>query len=155
MTSVRCGGRLVALLAGLLCFSAELSVESSAPERTSALELAKLQGTWVMVSMEIKSRKIPDARIQRYQLSIKEDVWKVNTSGRDTATYKLRLDPTVSPKQIDFLPMSGGEAVSRGVYELKGDMLTVCRTVGEKDRPTEFKTSEAVGILVVWKRTSR
>jgi hypothetical protein len=45
--------------------------------------------------------------------------------------------------------------LSRGIFKLEGDLLTVCRTVGETERPKEFKTTAESGVLVGWKRAGK
>ena len=67
-----------------------------------------------------------------------------------------KIDPSKNPKTIDFTIKAGDtEGVSRGIYKLEGDTLTLCRTVGDIERPKEFKTTAEAGFLVVWKRAKK
>lgn len=59
-----------------------------------------------------------------------------------TQTSQYKLNPSKTPKTIDFIHREGGEKGHTvvGIYALEGDTLKICwagsRTVG---RPTEFK----------------
>jgi uncharacterized protein (TIGR03067 family) len=68
----------------------------------------------------------------------------------------FRVDTKAQPHAIDFIVSDGesGELVSRGIYELKGDTLRICRTVKKGgDRPTKFAAEKGSGReLSVWTR---
>jgi uncharacterized protein (TIGR03067 family) len=51
-----------------------------------------------------------------------------------------KIDPTKKPKEITLTPDNSNKPLY-GIYELKGDTLTLC--IGEK-RPTQFKAKEGV-----------
>lgn len=127
---------------------AVLLIAAVTPAQDTKKELDKLQGEWTMVSLETRGRKAPDETVKQYKLTIKGDQWTVNEANKMT----FKIDPSKSPKTIDFTIKAG---VSRGIYKLEGDTLTLCRTVGDIERPKEFKTTAEAGILVVWKRAKK
>jgi uncharacterized protein (TIGR03067 family) len=44
----------------------------------------------------------------------------------------------------------------RGIYRLEGDVLTVCRTNGDSERPKTFEAGKKnKGLLIVWKRAKK
>jgi uncharacterized protein (TIGR03067 family) len=57
-------------------------------------------------------------------------------------TLSIAVDPTKSPKLISLIPLNdkleddGNQPISLGIYELKGDTLTIC---AGSDRPDSFE----------------
>ena len=120
-------------------------------------ELEKLQGEWTMVSLEERGEKTQDEVVSRMKLTVNGDKWIVRRRGQDMELkYTIKIDPSQNPKALNLTPDVGyRDYVSLGIYKLKGDTMTLCRTTetGDIDRPREFKTTREEGILVVWKRT--
>ena len=78
------------------------------------------------------------------------------TGLRHSWALRGTADPTKDPKAIDMLFPNGTELpkLSKGVYELDGDTLKICRhqTPGE-DRPTQIGSWPNSNLFVVtWKR---
>jgi len=124
-------------------------VPKNLPKQPSDNE--RLQGNWKMAALEQRGVKID---VELFPpLAIKGDQWRqLNLMLQGIPSLiTFDVDPTKSPKTIDLIYDRG--LVSRGIYRIEGDVFTVCRTVGRNvERPTEFKTSDDGGILVVWKR---
>jgi uncharacterized protein (TIGR03067 family) len=127
-------------------------------------ELKKLEGTWTIVSWEVKGRKLADEglkALQVMQITIKGNEW-THTHPRWMYKVTIQIDPTKDPKTIDLtfpLPM-GRKILTRGIYQLtsttEGETLTVCRTDQKGlPRPKEFKTTEREGLLMVLKRSDK
>jgi uncharacterized protein (TIGR03067 family) len=57
-----------------------------------------------------------------------------------TSATKFKLDPTASPKQIDFTPTAGGNKgrTYLGLYEVKAEQLKLCYRGPESTRPKDF-----------------
>jgi uncharacterized protein (TIGR03067 family) len=127
------------------------------PAPDAKQEADKLQGEWTMVSLETRGRKSTDEAVKGYRLTIRGDRWEVTRGGAAAGgDITFKLDPSKDPKEIDLVTKSrGAESVSRGIYKLEGDTLTLCRTQGTADRPKEFKTTPEAGVLVVWKRDKK
>jgi uncharacterized protein (TIGR03067 family) len=67
---------------------------------------------------------------------------------------EIRLDTTKSPKEIDMVFLDGPnkDRVGKGIYQIDGDMLRVCRSLDPQDeRPKEFK-SEGQMFIMTWKK---
>jgi uncharacterized protein (TIGR03067 family) len=100
-------------------------------------DLAALEGTWKLVSLEVEGKAM--------ELPEKPPVWvikgnRVRYGAEDLAT--LTLDATVTPKTVD-LAFLNPKRVFEGVYSIEGDTLKVCAnrtTEGAKERPTGFAT---------------
>lgn len=121
-------------------------------------ELAKLAGTWKVVSwkragVEQVTEDTPDQLIE-----FKKDgkfEWIENASGKGKIA---RIDPTKKPKEIDYT-FAGGDLdgkTQKALYKLDGDTFSDCFGEPGTDRPTEFKSTKENGYsIVVYKRVKR
>ena len=79
----------------------------------------------------------------------------------DKLTVKVEcpytIDAAKKPKEIDLKVEEGPEqerGTWKGIYELKGDELTLCLALPNEARPTEFETKEGEKtMLLKLKRT--
>jgi uncharacterized protein (TIGR03067 family) len=137
-----------------VAIAALLLVAADGPDPAKK-ELAALEGTWTMISLEVEGQKVSEDRVQGSELVIKDGKYIVTTRGKRHETA-LTLDPTQKPKHIDMVFADGEnkDKPHRGIYEIDGDTLRVCRSLDpEFSRPKEFATSPGTGLfLVVWKR---
>src|SRR5207247_1101990 len=75
---------------------------------------------------------------------------QVGTSPEGTIT----IDPSKKPKTVDSTATVGPDKgkTSLGIYEIKGDLHTVCFAPPGKERPQEFVSKPGSGHnLQVWK----
>ena len=112
-------------------------------------DLEALQGTWSAVSAEGTSRTASPEEIKAMQLKIEgETIVLSSKHGDEPGT--IRVDPTTSPKAMDFLPPagknSGGAALF--IYEISGDKLRLCWRKPGAARPTSFTTEDTDGLMV-------
>src|SRR5262249_4158424 len=124
-------------------------------------EWEKLQGRWVLVSVETGGKSRP-AEAGEEELTVggdnflydrqipKGQWWGVSSS------VPFRIDPSASPKAIDFPHRAGGkDATERAICTLDGDTLTICAPrPGTAERPKEFRTADGATIRV-YRRSSR
>jgi uncharacterized protein (TIGR03067 family) len=141
---------LVLLAAGLLVAADKPSEDAVKEER------GKLEGTWTMSSLEQGGKKSAVATGKERKLTIKGDHWTVSGGAKKGSSMIFTIDPSKDPKTIDLsVKMGAKEHVSKGIYKLEGDTLTICRCVGkEGDRPADFKSKKGY-VLVVWKRADK
>jgi uncharacterized protein (TIGR03067 family) len=117
-----------------------------------------IQGTWKTVSSEMNG--VPIVGAKGWQTFSAEEVTFVCANGEQgvgKATYKL--DPAKNPKEIvmcltvklkDFAPV---DTFSKGIYQLDGDALKICWSVGGAEAPKDFTTEIGSGrILTVYRR---
>ena len=141
-----------------LVLAVALCVAADKPKVTAKQELAKLQGTWVMAGLEVNGVEVPEKKLAGTTLLIKGD--KYTTKVKDTShETTIEIDPTKDPKAIDMLFPNGTELPkrSKGVYELDGDTLKICRhQMPGEDRPTQIGSWPNTNLFVVtWKRKKK
>jgi uncharacterized protein (TIGR03067 family) len=128
-------------------------VRAKADDEVKAL--AKLQGTWVVVSAEQDGQ--PLDRIKGGTMTIKDGNFTIKTVGGTEMKGDLRIDPTKKPKTIDLAHQEGllRDKTWQGIYELTDDEFKLCYAEADtgKDRPTDFKAEQDSGrLLIVMKR---
>jgi uncharacterized protein (TIGR03067 family) len=113
-----------------------------------AAELAKLQGTWQLISAETNGKKMPEDQVKQIRVKIEKDHHTV-TFGDQVVVHgvKFTLDPTTQPKSIEDAlaeePNKGKKI--RGIYLVEGDSLTSCVGAIDAPRPTEFSSKPGSG----------
>lgn len=115
---------------------------------------AKMDGTWVAVSVELAGQKLPDEAAKTIKVVLKGGEYTVAVGDMiDRGTVKV--DASKMPKQLDIL---GTEGPNKGkkflaIYEMKGDTLRVCYDLSGESRPTEFATKPKTTLfLATYKR---
>src|SRR5438128_11378552 len=88
-------------------------------------ELAKLQGSWVLASVETKGKELPKEKIRPNTLVIQGDKFIRSSDGKPLPGATFTIDPTKKPKWIDqvFKNKEGKPVTRPGLYELDGDTL--------------------------------
>jgi uncharacterized protein (TIGR03067 family) len=145
---------VLAAVFSLLAASPSASSVASTQEKIDKAEavkneLAALQGSWKLMTYEEDGKEVKDVgnpyTIEKDKLTVKRD-------GEVTAEGPLELDPTRSPKHLDFQRTGGQTEMT--IYVRVGDYLILCGRRDGKTRPSEFATGTANGgeYLIVLKR---
>jgi uncharacterized protein (TIGR03067 family) len=119
-----------------------------APPEAVRQELARLQGTWQLISAESNGVKAPEERVKQTRVTITGNTHTVRFGDQVLAhDVRFEIDPTKTPKEVtDTIndgPNKGKQIL--GIYRLEGDMLTSCVAPPGKERPTEFTAGPGSG----------
>lgn len=137
-------------------FAADLQGEESKKD------LAKFQGTWVMVEGEWDGKKIPEENAAKSKIIFEEDkitVFTPHQHNEPIIAELVKLDATAAPKQMHFVRKNGpeiGKAVI-GIYQFDGDdaYLIAFDPTGATT-PKELTAKEKTGhIKHTWKRLQK
>ncbi len=100
-------------------------------------EMARLEGTWQLVSAETDGKKLPEEQAKQIRVVIKGGKHTVYFGEKAVVEgVAFKIDPAKRPKQVEDTLQDGRKV--RGIYELDGDTLRSCVAAPDKDRPTEF-----------------
>jgi uncharacterized protein (TIGR03067 family) len=115
-------------------------------------ELAKIDGSWQMVSMEIDGNTASDDDVSKIVLVMKGGNYTVEGVDQELKGT-LTFDPTKKPKTVERKETEGPDKgeTRYGIYELNGDEFKLCFASTGKDRPGKF-TGEQGHQLFVFKR---
>jgi uncharacterized protein (TIGR03067 family) len=139
----------------LLALSICLFLAANAADDAVRKEVAALEGEWLMVSAERDGTPAPADIVRSAKRVSKGDETKVFVQGRLFARAKFTVDPSKSPKTIDYAVAEGQfqGMMQLGIYELNGDSVKYCFADPGKQRPTDFTTRGKSGYTVgIWKR---
>jgi uncharacterized protein (TIGR03067 family) len=117
-------------------------------------EQEKLEGTWKVIRAESDGQKVPDDALKGFKMVFKGDTYTAHI-GEDKTEGTYKLDLRKSPRRMDILPKTGSDKgkVQLAIYQLQGNMLTICGAQPDKDRPTKFDTKDQPGCsLMVLRR---
>jgi RNA polymerase sigma factor (sigma-70 family) len=165
---------LIAVGGGMFSYQAAAARQNKAETPTSKVKIGgtdaptsdatkidkeKLQGVWQIESMEGDGQKISQndlaaAPAEQTRIRIDGDKWISKATGKEETTT-FRLDGTKTPKTIDIKALDG-KFHQLGIYQLDGDVLTICYCGVEKqERPTEFAAKKGSPmVLFVYKRVA-
>jgi uncharacterized protein (TIGR03067 family) len=115
-----------------------------------------IQGKWLFHELTVAGINVPDKERKLLHFDFKEN--KVTYDDKVGGPFKgsYTLDPTKSPANLDLTFEYDGKLYTvRSIYELKGDMLTLCFSSGEDTpRPKAFEATPqtVLGVLKKLKR---
>ena len=117
-----------------------------------ALDAASLSGSWQLKSTETGGRTHFVARGVSIRVTVRDSTWTsvVTPSHPNMSGYRARVatDDAKIPKQLDLYVTSGTPGtVWKGIYEIQGNTLKVCRT-RLTSRPTRFVSSSDASVIV-------
>lgn len=156
-------GCLAALLSTLvLVFSASAGEEPRAraeegpsKEEEARKDLLKIQGTWNLEKLQEDGKLAAKADLADRTIFIGSEVFLLRQGEKILQAGTLRLTAGRTPHPINAVVRSGkNEGVTMlGLYELKGDTLTLCFDPSGDARPKAFDAPSGSGrILATYKR---
>jgi uncharacterized protein (TIGR03067 family) len=119
---------------------------------------AALEGAWAPIAASVADQplEVADLRV-RYLLISAGGYRIIDTSNQVVDSGHYRLDARRSPPTIDIVGDSGPHAgrTMLGIYELRGDQLTVCYDLERLERPANLQPQRNVPKLrITYTRTA-
>ncbi|MBY0457931.1 MAG: TIGR03067 domain-containing protein [Gemmataceae bacterium] len=136
---------MVRFALGLVFLSASLAFAQE-----PAGDLKALQGKWVLQSATLGGRDHTDD-FKDMKLAVTGDKYVIDF-GVNSDNGAIKINATKTPKQIDLTTGEKGPWKIRnltGIYELKGDTVTVCFHSTKEERPTKFEAPEKSQIVLI------
>ena len=108
-----------------------------------------MKGKWRTFAVEIAGEALPEELATTNVWDIADG--KITTKhpnanikgGVEEEVCPFKIDPTKKPANIDIeVEVAGQKGVTKAIYKLDGDELTVCLYGPEGARPTEFSSSD-------------
>lgn len=121
-------------------------------------DLDRLQGTWVMASMETEGHEAAPEDIKDLSAVYQGNRLTLRSGDRVRRRGIVTIAPDRKPKAINTWDQDGpyDDETVPGIYELKGDTLKLAFARPGQDRPTEFTTKSGTAFLVcVYKRQKK
>jgi uncharacterized protein (TIGR03067 family) len=132
----------------LAIVAAAMAAAADAPKDEASRELAKLQGAWNVVAVEVNGERLPAEKTRDGKLIIKGNKYQFHV-GKERIEGTYRLEPGHKPKAIDATRTNGPDKGKTllGIYEQDGNHLKMCfAEPGKKQRPGSFITKKDAGL---------
>lgn len=121
-------------------------------------DLQNMQGEWGCTLNIRAGQRQPDEVAESLFRDVKDDVMSISLYDRVLQKAKIKLNPNVTPKQIDQTALDGPakDKVSQGIYEFKDGVLRICMAPPGEARPTAFESKEGSKLsLTEWKQNKK
>jgi uncharacterized protein (TIGR03067 family) len=125
-------------------------------DAASKTDLARMQGTWQLVSAMEDGKPLPDDKVKQTSIVVEGDTFRFPGLAEDATSSAgtFKLDATKTPKEMDS--MSAEKEVMLGIYEMGSDSYKVCFAPAGKSRPGEFASAPGNHqILQFWERQKK
>jgi uncharacterized protein (TIGR03067 family) len=115
----------------------------------------EIEGEWKMVSGSMDGHPMQASLVQQGRRVAKGNRLTVLFGTQVYLKARVMLDPSKSPRQIDYAIASeaGARSMQLGIYELDGKKLKICMAGVGRPRPMEFETLRGDGrTLSLWRK---
>ena len=115
----------------------------------------QFEGDWQMLSGVMNGAAMDAATVLWVKRVTRGNQTTVAAGPQTMLQVEFTFDPSTSPASIDYLNLQGSSKGKRqaGIYQLEGDVLTVCMASPGASRPGEFTAFAGDGrTLTAWKR---
>ena len=141
--------KLLYLLLPSVCI---LQVTGAAKDAAIKKDKDALQGTWSVITVATDGKEVDVTKLVGAKVIFEGDKaqGKVIKLGKGN-DCGFKLDPTVTPKTIDFVHEDG--TVMPGIYLLDENKLKICNSSPKSARPKTFESKTGSGtVLIILRR---
>jgi uncharacterized protein (TIGR03067 family) len=119
------------------------------PASKRSADLARLQGTWIVTSLEVDGGKMGDLPAGEARIVVKKNRF-VSLGMGGTYEGTVEIDESKKPKTFDLVFTAGHAKGTRnpGIYELHGDRWRICLSTSGPVRPKTFATKAGSGFAL-------
>jgi uncharacterized protein (TIGR03067 family) len=127
-----------------------LSIAADAPKDKKAEDA--FQATWKAAAIEYNGENVLGDSVKDLKVTITGDRFTVMGDAPEIERYgkfTFKIDPKATPATIDLTFQRGEDKgiTLMGLYQLKGDELTLCISLTPKERPKELKSEEGSNVV--------
>jgi uncharacterized protein (TIGR03067 family) len=142
--------RRLSLAVPVLLLLAPADAGPPATGKAEAAELARLQGAWKAVSLQV-GKKAVRLRAAEWSITFNGDRWTMKTPDR-SGMGKVRLDLAKRPPRMDLIGQKGATLFC--TYRLDQGQLRLCWWPNEKQRQSTLdpEKQDPPGVLMVMER---
>jgi len=115
----------------------------------------EIEGDWAMVSLVQDGKPLDPSMVKWVSRTMHRSRTTVTAGPNTMLNAEFTCDPAANPKTIDYTLLAGANKGQKqlGIYELDGDVLSICMAAPGKGRPTEYSSSNGDGATYsVWRR---
>ena len=129
------------LLAASLVLATELSNENAVPDSK------KLDGPWNVTSVVRNRNELPPEKLNGLQATFRDGHFAFKMGEKTLTEGTFQLDPGKSPPTIDLTSKdaNGSAQKTLAIYDLTGDILSICGAAPGQPRPSEFEALDGSG----------
>jgi uncharacterized protein (TIGR03067 family) len=131
----------------------DVSAPADPFEEADAGPATELEGEWTMVAGSMDGHAMQTSLVKLARRIARGNQLTVMFGPQVFMKARVTIDPSKSPKQLDYAIASGTGAGSTqvGVYEWDGKQLRICMAAAGHARPGDFTKGDG-RTLTVWKR---
>jgi uncharacterized protein (TIGR03067 family) len=116
-------------------------------------DLKRMHGTWVLVSRTYGGRPLRNG-LSKVVIG-KGRLTYYGMDDTEASAWLLAVDAGQSPRRYDLKEDARALPAMRGVYEFKGDTLTLCYSQSDAERPGLLASKAPAHWLEVYRRPKR
>jgi uncharacterized protein (TIGR03067 family) len=119
-------------------------------EQFATPELIQLQGSWIPVEAELGGSPFPEEVRKSIKMEISNDVYTVYVAGNPDKG-KLKIYGASNPRTMEIVGTEGpnnGKKIP-AIFEINGDIVSICYDLSGKAFPAEFKTAKGTQLFLV------
>lgn len=140
------------LFVGTAMIGAATAYGDEALEEAIRKDRQMIEGTWRVIALEVNGNVSNEADARKLVVTNGSDgTWSLAVDGKEIAHGTSEIDPTKTPKTLDFT-ITEGDAKGKeflGIYELGEKTRRMCFAGEGMERPKEFASPAGSGQILL------